>query len=79
MPTAVLRIESGNAGTVVSAIEPETRRDLLRTHTDVGLEDGRAVIRIEADDTSAMRAALNSYLECIMITEKIDRITKGSK
>lgn len=79
MPTAVLSIDSGNAGTVASAIRPEARRDLLRTHVDVSLEDGKAVIRIEADDSSAMRAALNSYLECIMITENIDRITKGSK
>lgn len=79
MPTAVLSIDSGNAGTVASVIGPEARRDLLRTHVDVSLEDGKAVIRIEADDSSAMRAALNSYLECIMITENIDRITKGSK
>ena len=79
MPTAVLSIDSGNAGTVTSAIGPEARRDLLRAHVDVSLEDGKAVIRIEADDSSAMRAALNSYLECIMITENIDRITKGSK
>ncbi len=79
MPTAVLRITSGSAGRIASAIEPEARRDLLRTHTEIHTENGGAVMRIEADDTSAMRAALNSFLECIMITEDIDRITRESK
>lgn len=78
MPTAVLRVRSEDAATVVAAISPEARRDLLRTRISVRLEDGAAVISIDAADTSAMRAALNSYLECIMITENIDHITKAS-
>jgi KEOPS complex subunit Pcc1 len=42
------------------------------------MEGDEAVMTIEAADTSAMRAALNSFLECVMITEDIDKITKGT-
>jgi len=78
MPTAVLRIRDEDAATIIAAISPEARRDLLRTRISVRLEDGAAVISIDATDTSAMRAALNSYLECITITENINHITKVS-
>lgn len=76
MLTATVTIASGDAGTVVTSIGPEAGRELPRTSVKVSEEGERAVIRIEATDTSAMRAAINSYLECIRITEDIDRITR---
>ncbi len=79
MLSAVLTIDRPGADTIVSAIEPETRRDLLRTHTEIRMDRERAVLYIEATDTSAMRAALNSFLECIRITEDIEKITKGTE
>ncbi len=79
MPTAALRVESADAANIVAAVSPEARRDLLRTHVEIRLDRGAAVLSVEAADTSAMRAALNSYLECIMITENIDSIAKESK
>lgn len=79
MPSAVLTFDCPGADTMVSAIEPETRRDLLRTHTEIRMDKERAVLYIEAADASAMRAALNSFLECIRITEDIEKITKGTE
>ena len=79
MPAAVLRISDSGAANTVSSLSPEARRDLLRTHTEIRMEGGEAVMSIEAADTSAMRAALNSFLECVMVTENIEKITKGTR
>lgn len=78
MPSAILTIENSGAANTVSAVSPEARRDLMRTHAEIRMERDRAVLSIEATDTSAMRAALNSFLECVMITENIEKITKGT-
>ena len=79
MPTAVNRINDPSAANMVSSVEPEARRDLLRTHTEIRMDGDEAVLTINAADTSAMRAALNSFLECVMVTENIERITKGTQ
>lgn len=78
MPSAVIVISNPGAANTVSSVSPEARRDLLRTHTEIRMEENKAVLSIEAADTSAMRAALNSFLECVMITENIEKITKGT-
>ena len=75
MLNAVLCIESKDAGTISSALRPEAGRELPRTHVEIEDSEGLVTVRIEAADTSAMRAALNSYLGCIKITEDINRIT----
>ena len=75
MLNAVLRIETDDAGPVSAALRPEAGRELPRTHVSIEDSEGLVTIRIEAADTSAMRAALNSYLGCIKITEDINRIT----
>lgn len=76
MPTAKLRVSSVNSGNIVSAIRPESGRELPRTRINVYLDGDTAAVDIDTDDTSAMRAALNSYLECIRITEDINRIIR---
>ena len=75
MLNAVLRIESPYADVIASSLEPEAGRELPRTHVGIERQGGLVTIRFEAADTSAMRAALNSYLGCIRITEDINRIT----
>ncbi|MDN5357367.1 MAG: KEOPS complex subunit Pcc1 [Candidatus Methanomethylophilaceae archaeon] len=75
MLTAVLVIGSGDADNIVASVGPETG-DLPRTHVTVRSEGGSAVVEIAAADSSAMRAALNSYLECIAITEDIENIIR---
>ncbi|MEA4977469.1 MAG: KEOPS complex subunit Pcc1 [Methanomassiliicoccaceae archaeon] len=75
MLTAVLVIGSGDADSIVASVGPETG-DLPRTHVTVRSEGDSAVVEITAADSSAMRAALNSYLECIAITEDIENIIR---
>lgn len=75
MLSAVLRIESPDAGVIASSLEPEAGRELPRTRVSIERGDGFIAIRFEASDASAMRAALNSYLGCIKITEDLNQIT----
>jgi KEOPS complex subunit Pcc1 len=75
MLTAVLRIESENPESIVASVGPEAE-DLPRTSVQIYSEDGVATVRIIATDSSAMRAAVNSYLESITITEDIEGIIK---
>lgn len=76
MLNATLRITGAAAMAAVPAISPEAGRELPRTTVSVGYEGEDAVIHITASDSSAMRAALNSYLECIHVVEDIDNLTK---
>lgn len=73
---AEIRIESDDASGIVSALMPEMGRELPRTQAAASLDGDVGVIELAAADASAMRAALNSYLECIMITEEINKITR---
>ncbi len=76
MLKATLRITGAAASAAVPSISPEAGRELPRTTTEIGYDGEDAVITITASDTSAMRAALNSYLECIRIIEDIDNLTR---
>ena len=76
MLKAVLKVESSDAGTILSALQPETGRELPRTSVTLTGDEASVTLIIDATDVSAMRAALNSYLGCIRITEDINRITR---
>lgn len=76
MLSARLRIESPDAEAILSSLKPEAGRELPRTHVEVSGSGTSALVSIDANDTTAMRAALNSYLGCIRITEEISKITK---
>ncbi len=78
MLTATLRIKSADAENIVASVGPEVE-DLPRTSVSVRSEEGVAIIEIVATDTSAMRAAINSYLESIKIVENIEEIIKVKK
>jgi KEOPS complex subunit Pcc1 len=76
MIEAELRITGAVADVTVPIISPEAGRELPRTETSIRHEGGTAVIHIRATDTTAMRAAVNSYLECIRVIEDIGNLTK---
>lgn len=76
MLRATLRMDGDAAESVIESIRPESGRELPRTRSSVRMEGGVAVIEIEADDSSAMRAALNSYLECITVVQSVENIAK---
>ena len=71
MLTASVTLE-GNADAVLSALSPEIGRELPRTESIMTRDGNTLVITVNATDTSAMRAALNSYLGWIRITENIN-------
>ncbi len=77
MLSAKLTVKGAAAKSVVPAIGPEAGRELPRTEITVDYDGDDAVITIRASDSSAMRAALNSYLECIRIIEDVDNLTKA--
>ncbi len=76
MIEAELRIIGPAATVAVPAISPEAGRELPRTETRVELRGEEALITIRATDTTAMRAAINSYLECVRVIEDIGNLTK---
>lgn len=76
MLSAQLRISSPDTETILSSLRPEAGRELPRTHVEISGNGDFGCVRIEAADTTAMRAALNSYLGCIRITEEISKITR---
>jgi KEOPS complex subunit Pcc1 len=76
MLTATLTIMSADADTITTSLRPEAGRELPRTQIRVHGSKDVAKVEISATDTSAMRAALNSYLECVRITEDIGKIIR---
>lgn len=74
MLRAVLRVPGTDSA--AESLGPESGRELPRTRTSVWSEGGDTVVRIEADDVSAMRAAINSYLECIIVVQSVERVAK---
>ncbi len=74
MPSAILSISGPGAPTVFGAISPEAGREIPRTKVHADLEGERMVLRIEARDLPALRAALNSYLRWIKIAEDMNRM-----
>jgi len=74
MYDAVLTTDA-NADIVVSTLSPEVGRELPRTETDIIRNNDTVTITVSAKDVSAMRAALNSYLGWIRITEDIGKMS----
>lgn len=72
MPSAVLRLSTPDAATVYGALSPEAGRDIPRTKVRASMEGGSMVLKVEATDLPALRAALNSYLRWIMVAEQVD-------
>lgn len=74
MLSASLSMSGPAADAAAGSIRPESGRELPRTRSDVSFENGELVVKITASDTSAMRAALNSYLECIVVVQNVQHI-----
>lgn len=75
MLKATLRLDSDDASTVLASLGPEMGREVPRSNVVGRVEDGTLVLEFEAEDVSALRAALNSYLGWIRITEDISGLT----
>ncbi|NLI74275.1 MAG: hypothetical protein GX369_05850 [Euryarchaeota archaeon] len=60
-----------HAPAVLGALSPEVGRDIPRTQVELIHEDGDIILNVEASDLGALRAALNSYLRWIEVSEQI--------
>ena len=64
-------LEEGAARIVLESLLPELDRSVSRTQVDLVKSDTGVILKISAEDTSALRAAINSYLrwlDCIIST-----------
>ncbi len=68
----------GQLGVVLEALRPETRvLSAQRSKVHVESKGKTLILRFEADDTSALRAATNSFLRWVLLAktmiESVDR------
>ena len=76
MLSAVLRVDGPFSEAVADSVGPEAGREIPRTAARVSRRRSETVIEVTASDVSAMRAALNSYLECIKVIEDVHRLAE---
>lgn len=67
---AELVVRTDRPDVVAGALSPELTERIPRTNVAVERSDGAVVIRIEADDQNALRAALNSYIRWTNVAEE---------
>lgn len=70
---ATLSVRSPHASKVALAIGPEAGREIPRTRAEVGRGEGSMTLVLDADDLSALRAALNSYIRWMSIAENMSQ------
>jgi tRNA threonylcarbamoyladenosine modification (KEOPS) complex Pcc1 subunit len=64
---------------VLEALKPETETSTTsRSSVDIKAEGQSLVLEFKATDTSALRAALNSYLRLIGVAMNLQKLTKKS-
>ncbi len=62
---------------LIEALAPETKRPVnVRARAVLEKEDDFVVLKVEAKDTAALRAALNAYLRWMGSTAKVVEVAK---
>ncbi|HYS72136.1 MAG TPA: KEOPS complex subunit Pcc1 [Thermoplasmata archaeon] len=72
---AVVTFRGPRAGVVRQSLAPEAGREIPRSRVLVRGEGDIAEIAIDADDLSALRAALNSYLRWAQVALDVQTVT----
>ena len=73
MRRATITFAGPDARVVYESLRPEAGRDVPKARTSLRARKGRATLTIDADDTSALRAAVNSYLRWADIAARVRR------
>ncbi len=76
MPRATITLEGPEASVVREALAPEAGRDVPKARVAISGDGKKVVIRIDAEDTSALRAAVNSYLRWSDVAAGVRRVVK---
>ncbi|MDI6719992.1 MAG: KEOPS complex subunit Pcc1 [Methanomicrobiales archaeon] len=76
--TACFRFETPHAGRLYRVVLPESGggEGSGRSSAAVALEGGALVLRVEASDISALRAALNMWLRLISVAEEMQEAAR---
>lgn len=73
MPRAIIRLEGPEASVVRQALSPEAGRDVPGARVSVSGSARKLTITIDAVDTGALRAAVNSYLRWSDVAARVRR------
>lgn len=78
---AVFRFRSDNAERILTAVEPELSDEVnSRSTTTCHVECGNILIlKVEAQDTAALRAALNMGLRLVNVADEMHQVIEESK
>ena len=77
MRRATIVLSGPEAGVVYEALRPETGRDVPKARVAMRSAPGRLNLTIDADDTGALRAAVNSYLRWADVAARVRHEVKG--
>ncbi len=73
MPRAAITLEGAEAAVVRKALSPEAGRDVPKARVSVSGAGRKVLITIHAEDTGALRAAVNSYLRWSDVAARVRR------
>ena len=76
MRRATITFDGPDAAMVYEALRPETGRDVPKARVSMFARRNRLALGIAADDTSALRAAVNSYLRWADVAVRVGREVK---
>ncbi len=67
---AELTVRTPYSKVIQGSLSPELGERIPRTSVEVEARDDEVVVRIEAEDQNALRAALNSYIRWMNVAEE---------
>jgi tRNA threonylcarbamoyladenosine modification (KEOPS) complex Pcc1 subunit len=73
MRRATITFDGPDLAVVYEALRPETGRDVPKARVSMRPGRNRLTLGIEAQDTSALRAAVNSYLRWADVAMRVAR------
>lgn len=77
MRRATLTFVGPETKIVHDALAPETGRDVPKARVSLRSARGRLTVTIDADDTSALRAAVNSYLRWADVAARVRQAARA--
>jgi KEOPS complex subunit Pcc1 len=75
--TAELTLRTKYVDVIAGSLSPELGERIPRTSVTVGRHGEELVVKIEADDQTALRAALNSYIRWMNVAEETAKEAEG--
>jgi tRNA threonylcarbamoyladenosine modification (KEOPS) complex Pcc1 subunit len=77
MRRATITLMGPDAKIVYGALGPETGRDVPKARVTMRSVRGRLTLTIDAEDTSALRAAVNSYLRWADVAAQVRQAARA--